>query len=75
MYKIVNKKIIVEDVTATTYGIEYAIDGVSYAKINDISLDKSKVEDLANTLNENNLDPEQFFDVIEDILNDPDYEG
>lgn len=75
MYKIIDKKISVEDITATTYGIEYTKDGVSCAKINDISLNKAKVEDLANTLNDNNLDPNQFFDVVEDILNDPDFEG
>ena len=65
----------VEDIATNTYGIEYTKDGVSYEKINDISLDKAKVEGLANTLNENNLDPNQFFDVIEDVLNDPDFEG
>ena len=75
MYKLITEKIVVEDITTNTYGIEYTKDGVSCAKINDISLDKAKVEGLANTLNENNLDPNQFFDVVEDILNDPDFEG
>ena len=56
----------------TEFGIQYGIvceaDGKPYSAINDISPDKTTVENITCKLNEGEVSANQFADVVEDSI-------
>lgn len=64
MYKLTDKKIVVENQQYTVYGIKYN-DTIC---IDDISTDKNKVEKLISDCNNHELDPIHLADIVEDFL-------
>ena len=53
-----------------TYGISLFIDGEPTRIIRDVSVDKEKAQHLVDILNEEQLEPENFSQVVEEFLTD-----
>lgn len=64
MYKLLEKEVTVEGVTATTYGI-----GCDTVRFEDVCTDESAMTQLVAKCNELELSPVHLADVVEDFLN------
>ena len=53
-----------------TYGIALFVDGEAQRIIRDVSTDREKAQLLVNLLNEEQLEPEHFSQVVEEFLTD-----
>ena len=60
--------LVFEDAEVQCYGIKCLKDGVEILKYTDILPDKEKVEELVDICNTMDVDPEQFTEILEDLL-------
>ena len=63
-YTVFSTVIQVEDTPVQTYGIA----GPGDLRISDVSPDRSKVKEMVDLFNENDLDPIHLEDAVEDML-------
>jgi len=69
-YVLTSCMIMVEDVSMNSYGLVCMKDDEIQKRIDDISLEKEKIERAALAFNKYQLSPEHFEDAVDDIIAD-----
>jgi hypothetical protein len=68
LYKTTENTINIEKETYNSYGIECYKDNKLYDTISNICLNKNSIINLCDYLNNNNISPVHFYDIVEDFL-------